>query len=162
VASVVYNTHDYNQSDSSIGRAIFDGWTIAPIFNGLSGARYTGTISGSANTTSFGANTAGGLNGSGGSTRFALLPRNFFKQPKILNTDLRLSRRFRFTETTNLEVLGEVFNLFNRTQVSTVSGAIYTVNGSTLTYTPTFGNITEAGGTLFRERQVQFALRFEF
>jgi outer membrane receptor protein involved in Fe transport len=162
VASVVYNTHFFNQSDSSIGRAIFDGWTIAPIFNGLSGARYTGTISGSANTTSFGANTAGGLNGSGGSTRFALLPRNFFKQRKILNTDLRLSRRFRFTETTNLEVLGEVFNLFNRTQVSTVSSAIYTVNGSTLTYTPTFGNITEAGGTLFRERQVQFALRFEF
>jgi hypothetical protein len=162
VASVVYNTHFYSQGDSSIGRAIFDGWTIAPIVNYLSGARYTGTISGSANTTSFGANTAGGLNGSGGSTRFALLPRNAFKQPAIVNTDLRLSRRFRVTETANFEVLGEVFNLFNHTQVSSVSGAIYTVNGSTLTYTPTFGQTTEAGGTLFRERQVQFAVRFEF
>jgi outer membrane receptor protein involved in Fe transport len=163
-ASVVYNTHFFSQGDSSIGRAIFDGWTIAPIFNAISGARYTATINGSANTSAanFGPNTAGGLNGSGGSTRFALLPRNFFKQPRIVNTDLRLSRRFRFTETANLELLGEVFNLFNRTQVSTVDTQIYSVSGTSLVYRPTFGTITEAGGTLFRERQVQFAVRFEF
>jgi outer membrane receptor protein involved in Fe transport len=161
-ASAVYNTDFFDQGGSDIGRAIFDGWTIAPIFTAHSGARYTGTISGAANTTAFGANTAGGLNGSNGSTRFPLLPRNYFKQPNIINTDLRLSRRFNFNETMNIEFLVEFFNLFNRTQVSSIDNAMYTVSGSNLTFRPTFGTVTEASATLYRERQVQFALRFEF
>jgi outer membrane receptor protein involved in Fe transport len=166
VASVVYNTHFYSQGDSSIGRAIFDGWTIAPIFNALSGPRYTANISGNPGN-AFGTGTSSGtLNGSGGSARFSLVPRNFFKQPAIINTDLRVSRRFRFTETANIEVLGEVFNLFNRTQVSGINSTIYTVNTSgtsaSLNYNTAFGQTTEAGATLFRERQVQFAVRFEF
>jgi outer membrane receptor protein involved in Fe transport len=166
VASIVYNTHFYSQGDSSIGRAIFDGWTIAPIFNALSGPRYTATVSGNPGA-AFGTGTqAATLNGSGGSTRFSLVPRNFFKQPSIINTDLRVSRRFRFTETANLELLAEVFNLFNRTQVSAINSSIYTVNTSgtsaTLNYNTAFGQTTEAGATLFRERQVQFAVRFEF
>jgi hypothetical protein len=123
-------------------------------------------VSGSAPTgnppAGFGPNTQSSLNGSGGSSRFTLLPRNYFKMPAIINTDLRVSRRFRFTETTNLEILGEVFNLFNRTQVTNVDNLIYTVSGTNLTYRSTFGSFTEAGGTLFRERQVQFAVRFEF
>ena len=165
-ASVVYNTHFFSVGSHSVGRNIFDGWTISPIFNALSGQRYTGTVSGSAPTgnppAGFGPNTQSSLNGSGGSSRFTLLPRNYFKMPAIINTDLRVSRRFRFTETTNLEILGEVFNLFNRTQVTNVDNLIYTVSGTNLTYRSTFGSFTEAGGTLFRERQVQFAVRFEF
>src|SRR5947208_15167190 len=35
--------------DNKAGRAIFNGWTFAPIFNAFSGARYTGNVSGSVN-----------------------------------------------------------------------------------------------------------------
>ncbi|HZE69363.1 MAG TPA: TonB-dependent receptor [Pyrinomonadaceae bacterium] len=169
VASVVYNTNFYADGTNGAAHALLDGWTIAPIFNALSGARYTGTVSSNANTL-FGPNQAGGINGSNGSTRFALLPRNAFTQPRIINTDLRISRRFNLKESVNLELLGEAFNLFNRTQVSGVNTSIYaaSVSGTApnqtaiLTFTPSFGTVNEAGATLFRERQLQFAVRFEF
>ena len=169
VASIVYNTHFFAQGSNGAGHALLDGWTISPIFNALSGPRYTGTVSGNANSL-FGSNQAGGLNGSNGSTRFALVPRNFFKQPKIINTDLRVSRRFNLGESMKLELLAEGFNIFNRTQVSGVNTSIYTasVTGTApnqkaiLTFNPTFGTVNEAGATLFRERQIQFAARFEF
>jgi hypothetical protein len=168
VASVVYNTNFASLKENRVGRAIFNGWTIAPIISMFSGARYTGTISGGGNVSAaFGTSPAGGtINGSNGSLRFALVPNNFFKQPPIKYVDLRLSRRFRITEKTNLEVLAEGFNIFNRTEVTSVNNTIYNVStsGSTvnLTYNPAFGTTTGADGFFFRERQVQLAVRFEF
>ncbi|HYO64380.1 MAG TPA: carboxypeptidase-like regulatory domain-containing protein [Pyrinomonadaceae bacterium] len=169
VASLVYNTNFASLRDSEVGRAIFNGWTIAPIFNAFSGQRNTGTVSGTINPTSFGfaSNTTpgGGVNGSGGATRFALVPRNFFKQPKIWYLDMRLSRRFNIKENVRFELLAEAFNLFNRTQVTGVNTTLYTISGSTLNFNggPSgFGSVTGADSTLFRERQVQLAARFEF
>jgi outer membrane receptor protein involved in Fe transport len=165
VASVVYNTDFASLKDNAVGRAIFNGWTLAPILNAFSGARYTGAISGSLAPASFGlsgSTPGGGANGSGGSSRFALVPRNFFKQPRIWYLDMRLSRRFRIKENMNFEVLAEGFNLFNRTQVTTVNTTLYNLSGSTLTFNPSFGSTTGADSTLFRERQVQLGARFQF
>jgi TonB-dependent receptor-like protein len=198
VASVVYNTEFERFKDNATARAIFNGWTIAPILNAFSGARLTQSISGTISPAAYGftgnaaqitalcgsggnpAATAscttpgGGANGSGGSTRFAGLPRNAFKQPNIWYVDMRLSRRFRITEGTRLEILGEAFNLFNRTQVTTVTSTFYNYasntsspacpNGLTqcLLFNDTFQAVTGADSTLFRERQIQFAARFEF
>jgi outer membrane receptor protein involved in Fe transport len=171
VASVVYSP---NWFTDGVGRTLFNGWTIAPIFNAFSGARNTGSISGSITPTAYGfaSNTTpgGGVNGSGGSNRFALIPRNFFKQPRIWYLDMRLSRRFDITEGTKLEVLAEAFNLFNRTQVTGVNSTLYNFSTSgcpagfaqCLTANSTFGITTAADSTLFRERQVQLAVRFEF
>ncbi len=127
----------------------------------------TAVQSGSAGTTGaagFGSNQAGGVNGSGGATRFALTGRDAFRMPKIVNTDLRISRRFHIKESSNIEVLAEGFNIFNRTQVTVVNTTIYTNNATTntLTFNPAFLSTTAAGGTLWRERQIQFAVRFEF
>ena len=97
-----------------------------------------------------------------GATRFALVPRNFFKQPNIWYVDARLSRRFAITEGTNIEFLVEGFNVFNRTQVTTVQGTIYNISGTALNFNAPFASTTGADSTLFRERQVQFAARFEF
>ena len=177
VASVVYNTNFKGGSGTS--RAILNGWTIAPILNAFSGARFTPTISGTVspvNNFGFPAGTvtqAGGINGSNGSNRFALLPRNFYKQPKIWYLDMRISRRFSITEGTKLELLAEGFNLFNRTQVTTVSSGIYSIDttGSGASPKPFlnfssgpsgFNSVTGADSTLFRERQVQLAARFQF
>jgi hypothetical protein len=187
VASMVYNTQFKGGSHSS--RAILNGWTIAPIFNAFSGQRFTATVSGtvspggagtgtigSGNNFGFAPGTAtpgGGVNGSGGSTRFALVPRNFFKQPKIWYVDMRISRRFSLTENTKLELLAEAFNLFNRTQVTTVSAGIYSIctTGTLTNPCPLlnfssgpsgFNSVTGADSTLFRERQVQLAARLQF
>lgn len=163
VMSVVYNPNPFKEGAA---KAIFNGWTIAPIFNSFSGQRFTGNISGSINPTSFGfasnQTPGGGVNGSGGATRFAFVPRNFFKQPNIWYLDGRVSRRFSITEGTKVEVLLEGFNWFNRTQVTGVQSTIYTLSGSTLTFNNPFATTTGADSTLFRERQVQFAVRFEF
>ena len=176
VASVVYNPNWFK--DGTAAR-VFNGWTFAPILNAFSGQRYTGNISGSISPTSFGFSGAactpnvfptasgcttpgGGVNGSGGATRLALFPRNFFKQPNIWYLDGRLSRRFSITEGTKLEVLVEGFNLFNRTQVTGVNTTLASLSGTTLTYNTPFGTTTGADSTLFRERQVQLAVRFEF
>jgi len=167
VASVVYNPNPF---DDGPAKHIFNGWTIAPILNAFSGQRFTGNIANSINPQSFGfasnQTPGGGANGSGGANRFALVPRNFFKQPNIWYLDARLSRRFSLTERVKLEVLAEGFNVFNRTQVTIMNGTIYNLAGSTLTFngagTNPFRNVTGADSTLFRERQVQFATRFEF
>jgi Carboxypeptidase regulatory-like domain/TonB dependent receptor-like, beta-barrel len=185
VASVVYNTNFTSLKDNAAARAILNGWTFAPIFNAFSGARYTATVSGTVSpggatgsapgSGNFGflgfapgtVTPGGGINGSGGSTRFALVPRNFFKQPSIQYVDLRISRRFGIGEKAKIEVLGEAFNLFNRTQVTSVSASIYSIPGSgnVLTFNggaSGFQSVTGADSTLFRERQIQLALRFEF
>jgi hypothetical protein len=165
VASVVYNTDFASLKDNAAGRAIFNGWTFAPILNAFSGARYTGTINGNFTPASFGlsgSTPGGGVNGSGGSGRFAGAPRNFFKQPKIWYFDMRVSRRFHIKENMNFEVLAEGFNLFNRTQVTTVQTTLYNLSGTTLSLNPAFGSTTGADSTLFRERQIQLGARFQF
>jgi outer membrane receptor protein involved in Fe transport len=167
VASVVYSPNPFADGAA---KHVFNGWTFAPILNAFSGQRVTGNISGNITPTSFGfsSNTTpgGGINGSGGSSRFALVPRNFFKQPNIWYVDARLSRRFSLSEQVKLELLAEGFNVFNRTQVTVVNPTIYNQAGTTLTFngvgTNPFFNVTGADSTLFRERQVQFAARFEF
>jgi len=185
VFSLVYNTH-YKNKDNKAAHALLNGWTIAPIYNAFSGQRYTGNVSGSISAAAVGftpnavtgvcigpagsdpATTpscftpGGGINGSGGATRYPGLARNFFKQPPIKYLDLRLSRRFSLGEKAKIEVLGEAFNFFNRTQVTSVNTTLYNLSGSTLTFNPTFGTTTGADSTLFRERQVQLAVRFEF
>ena len=162
VTSLVYSPNPFSDGAA---KHIFNGWTIAPILNAFSGARFTGNISGNIAPASFGlsgSTPGGGANGSGGANRFALVPRNFFKQPNIWYVDTRLSRRFAITEGTNLEFLVEGFNVFNRTQVTLVQSTIYNLSGSTLNFNNPFATTTGADSTLFRERQVQFAVRFEF
>ena len=62
-------------------------------------------------------------------------------------------------------MLAEGFNLFNRTQVTNVNQTLYSISGSTLTFNSGasgFNSVTGADSTLFRERQVQLGLRFQF
>jgi hypothetical protein len=146
-------------SDNGVLKAVLDGWTIAPIFQYYTGQPFSGNISGS---TPGGPAGGTGINRSGGSIRFPLLDRNSFRFPALANVDFRLSRRFHIKERVSLEALGEVFNLFNHTQVTGKNSTFYTLANGTLTYNNPFGTITAAGGTIFRERQVQIAFRFQF
>jgi hypothetical protein len=82
---------------------------------------------------------------------------------------MRLSRRFNIREGMSMELLGEAFNLFNRTQITGINSIMYRIGGSmtspTLTVPPdipAFGTPNEAGGTLYRERQIQLGARLRF
>jgi hypothetical protein len=81
-------------------------------------------------------------------------------------------------ETANLELLANIFNVFNSTQAAGVGTTLYSnavtgqtattvINGVTYTnlyYQTPFGQINDAGGgsSFYRERQVEFAVRFQF
>ncbi len=165
VASVVYNTN-FKSLDGA-GKAILNGWTIAPIVNMFSGFRYTPQTNAFTTSAVFGASPAGGVNGSNGSLRFALLPNNFFHAPSIKYVDLRVSRRFTIKENAKLELLAEGFNIFNRTQVTGVNNRMYVLSNQggniVATFDPTFGTPSDlSNGFFFRERQIQLAVRFEF
>ncbi len=68
--------------------------------------------------------------------------------------DLRLSRKFNFTERANLELTAEGFNLFNRSNLTVPNNTF----GTGATPIATFGRATAA----FDPRQIQFGLRFNF
>jgi hypothetical protein len=162
VASAVWTPGlPFGLENSKVGKAIFGGFTISPIVVAQSGVPYSANISG------FGPSAiGGGITGSGALGRIPFkFDRNEFQFPKLVNVDLRVSRRFNFTETMNLEFLAEAFNLFNRYQVTGVNTTLYTFAGSNLSFTPNgpnFGVVNGTGNSIYRERQIQFALRFHF
>lgn len=128
----------------------------------------------------------GGVNGSGGAFRLATIyGRNNFNYPTFANVDMRISRKFAmpYKEGHTVEFLAEAFNLFNHQIITGINTNMYTVstptaclafdaNGictqkntgadNTLTYRTDFATANQAGTNLYRERQVQFAVRYSF
>jgi hypothetical protein len=149
VMSAVYAPRLYKGDSKSFLNYIANGWSIAPIFVYYSGRPFDGTVSGNLNNTS-------------GDTRFPLNPRNRYRLPDLINLDLRLSKRFRFTERYNLEFLAEAFNVANRTHIFSKTNLLYSRSGTVLTANPTFGEVVGTDSTLYRERQIQFSARFQF
>ncbi|MDQ3221244.1 MAG: carboxypeptidase regulatory-like domain-containing protein [Acidobacteriota bacterium] len=162
VASVIFApTNLFGLGNGSrVGKAILGGWSVAPIVTASSGFTYSGTTQ-----SSIIGLTSSGVLGAGGSSRIPGLAPNTFRTPSIFNIDLRLSKRFRFTETMNLEFLAEAFNLLNRFHTTGINSTMYNfASGSTtqFNFNPTFGSVTAAGNSIVRERQIQFAARFQF
>ncbi|HEX8248036.1 MAG TPA: TonB-dependent receptor, partial [Pyrinomonadaceae bacterium] len=152
VISAVYAPTFYKGDTNSVGNYLLNGWSIAPIYTFYSGRPYSGVTSGAT------------LNGTNGDTLFPLLPRNSFRLPSVSNLDLRLSKRFRFTERYNLELLAEGFNVFNKTFTFIQTNLLYSrpTNTNTLNFNSAFGTGTESSSSNYRERQIQFAARFQF
>ncbi|MDX6501637.1 MAG: hypothetical protein QOG23_4897 [Blastocatellia bacterium] len=118
---------------------------------------------------------------------FGNVPRNFLRGPNFQQFDLVFNKRFKFSESTNLEFRTEIFNIFNRANfdipgsrlnlaLPTVScaGGVCTASGTNIqpgqAYTQgaaggTFGLLRQ---TVVRDvglgtsRQIQFALRLNF
>ncbi len=80
--------------------------------------------------------------------------RNAFVKPGFVNVDIRLSRKIYMGEQVNLEIIGEAFNLFNRTNISDVNPLCNPLPGGTCLA----GQPTAA----FDARQFQFGLKFNF
>jgi Carboxypeptidase regulatory-like domain len=118
---------------------------------------------------------------------FGNVPRNFLRGPDFRQFDLVFNKKFRFSETTNLEFRTEVFNVFNHTNfdipgsrlnlalpTTSLSGGVYSFSGANVQPGQAYTQ-SAAGGTfgLLRQtvvrdvglgtsRQIQFALRLNF
>ncbi len=119
--------------------------------------------------------------------KFGNVPRNFLRGPNFQQFDLVFIKRFRFSESTNLEFRTEIFNVFNRANFDTpgsrlnlalptvaCAGGVCTASGNNTQPGQAYTQST-AGGTfgLLRQtvvrdvglgtsRQIQFALRLNF
>jgi Carboxypeptidase regulatory-like domain/TonB dependent receptor len=105
---------------------------------------------------------------------FGNLPRNALRGPIFRQVDLVLNKRFRFTETVNLQFRTEVFNIFNTTNFASPASSLATVltpafqPGTPYTQSlagATFGQLrqtVERSVGLGTNRQIQFALRLTF
>jgi hypothetical protein len=105
------------------------------------------------------------------------LPRNALRGPNFKQFDMILNKRFRFTETTNIEFRTEVFNIFNTTNFANPSATLNNALGTGANQLQPGQPFTQAaaGSTfgLLRQtvertvglgtnRQIQFALRLNF
>jgi len=146
-------------SNGGLTRSIFNGFTVSTVLVAMSGVPYSAAVGGGAAGGLRAGLTGGGLPDLG---RFPLLSRNAFRLPSIGPSHLAAVSD---NDRVNLEILGEAFNLFNRTQVTALT-RMYVIGGtatvSTLTFDPAFRTVSAAGNNVVRERQLQFAIRMEF
>jgi outer membrane receptor protein involved in Fe transport len=142
-----------------------NGWELAPIWQAQSGLPYSLTTSGSP-ANGLGA-VSSGVNGSGGALRLPQTGRNNFRYPRTSVIDLRLSKRFAFSERYSLQLLGDAFNLFNRQNVTSVNNLGYFLGGTaaapTLSFNSAFGSVSNSNSNFaYSTRQVQIGARFFF
>ena len=158
---------------------LFAGYSLAPVVELRTGLPYTLRTTGSVPSIKYvdtvnRIETLSGLgasiNGSGGDNRIAEIGRNTYRYPSVCNLDLRAAKVFRITERSNLEIMGEAFNLLNHQNATSIDTTGYLIDGASspatlprLTYQTTFGSITNSNSTtLYRERQIQVAMRLTF
>ena len=120
---------------------------------------------------------------------FGNVPRNALRGPDFRQFDLIFNKKFRFSETTNLEFRTEIFNVFNHPNFDipgsrlnlalptvSLSGGIYTITSGANVLQPDQAYTQGAAGGTFgllrqtvvrdvglgTSRQIQFALRLNF
>jgi hypothetical protein len=170
VNAIFQPTYKFN---GVLGRILND-FTFSPVFAAQSGLPQTITVSGSAP----GAGISG-INGSGGTSRIAILGRNSINLPRTADMDMRISKRIAVGERYSFELLGEAFNLFNHQNVTGINTTGYqicsnvtaqgcagsgaTVTAPALVYQTNFGAPNNANSNVaYTERQIQLGLRFMF
>ena len=157
----------FHMAKTGVSRAIFGDLQISPIVVISSGYAINPSIP-TAFPPSF-STVSNTLFGAGGVLTVPYL-RNVYRRPHTVTADLRVSKRIRFNEHMNLELLAEGFNIFNRSNVTAVNSSyISFINFGTtsqvgvLTYNPTFGSTTTINNTIiFAPRQIQLGVRFHF
>ena len=147
-------------------------WSLSNSFQMQSGLPYSVSLSGTPN----GAKLSG-LNGSGGQTYIptGVIPgfgigRNTLQVKRGIVNDLRVAKGIRFTESKELELRADVFNVANHQNVSSINSTAYIFNSAgtlinTAQYQPTtFGvpTLINSSGFLYTARQIQVSARFSF
>ncbi len=165
VVSAIWTPTTVSSRLPAAGRVLLNGWQFGVILTAQDGppinATVSGTFSGAAYPGGGGVMTSSPL-GISGNARAPWLGRNTFRGQGIANVNFSLSREFKTSERTGLELTWEAFNLFNRMQVTGQNSRAFTTTGTTFRPDTSFLTVSTAGNTLYRERQLQFAARFRF
>ena len=126
------------QNDNAFARHLLGNWTFSGILTLQSGFAYSALIAGDANR-----------DGNPSTDRVPNTRRNGFTTPSVYIFDARVTKTFKFGESYSVSILGEAFNLFNRTNFTIPSTTLGAVN---------FGQLISAEDA----RQLQFALKLYF
>ena len=156
------------------------GWELAPIYQVQNGLPFSLVTTGNAP-----GGVSGGVNGSNGRKGIDVIGRNSFQLPRTQVVDLRISKKFSFGENYKFEVLGEGFNLFNRTNLTgaqtlayriVTTGTVTTPSGTAtcgtggaspnlpcLSFNSPFASPTSGNSNFaYSSRQIQIGFRFLF
>ena len=147
VTSGVYDTNGLGEGKAGLLGVLVRNWSLSGILTAQSGQPYTaraGVVD---------------LNGDG-NTRNDNAPgttRNQFVLPSLVTLDLRVARSVP-VRGADVQLIWEAFNLFNRSNFNFVNTTLYSVSGTTLTRSTTFGRATGSAG----ERIMQLAVKLTF
>ncbi len=152
---------------------IVNGWALSTIVTLATGQPVTAFISGTPSPLDGGLTAGEASNANPTAGRAGWLPRNSFTGPGYHNVDFRLARQFAFGERVKLALMGEVFNLFNHTNISSVNTTAFTYSAAgsgacaghtnaCLVPSPTFLAPTATSNLLWGPRQVQISGRLTF
>jgi len=152
VISPVYEVGAVHKDNAFIN-GLLGNWTFSSIITLQSGFAYSALITGDANR-----------DGNPSTDRVPGFERNGFTTPNVYIVDARLTKSFRFAERYTLSLIGEAFNLFNRSNVATVNTGRYVIssNSATALTNPLPAAAFGLPRTFLGERQMQLAARFRF
>jgi outer membrane receptor protein involved in Fe transport len=163
VLSPVYEWGQIKWSSNTVARALFSDYTFSTIAQFQSGSPYSALVGGDPNN-----------DGNRSNDRLPGTVRNQFSSPAVYQFDVRLTRAIRIGERMRIRLIGEAFNLFNRSNVATVNNIFFNYSGGvagTLTApspvtafgTPRSFSSPASGTTTFASsRQIQLAIKFDF
>jgi outer membrane receptor protein involved in Fe transport len=181
-SSLIFQPTAFHSLSNKFAKGVLDGWMYSTTFTVASPLPVFALISGQpAGGLDFGL-TGGTVTNTGGSTggRPPQVSRNaYFGATQIRDVDLRIMREFPVLhERVKLQILGEAFNLFNHSIISSVNGTAFNYSAATATSAscplskftgciapnPTFlaptGSLSTNG--LYGARQMEFAAKIVF
>jgi outer membrane receptor protein involved in Fe transport len=153
VFSGVWNLNYVPKSANVVARALANGWTISTLATLQSGRAYNSTIGGVSDI-----NNDGNLR----DDRTPNEGRNALRGPNFLTDDVRISRYFPILgERVRLQLIGEAFNITNRTNFISLRTTAYNFTGTAFTPVSTF--LTPAPGSATSDpRILQLAVKLFF
>ena len=158
---------------SGVTKQIVNGWAFSTILTLGSGRPIQANISGTPTPLDGGLTAGDSSNASATTGRAGWLIRNPFYGPDFRDLDVRLAREFQIGERVKLSLMGEVFNLFNTTNVLTVNQTAFTYaaagsgvcaghTNACMVPSPTFMAPSTSSSLIFGPRQVQISGRLTF
>jgi len=125
--SVVWAPEYARHLSNKVLRLALDGFTFSGVTTLTTGQPIFATISGFPSGGVDSGVTGGEITNTGGTTggRPPQFGRNVFIEPGLKQVDFRIMRQFTLHENFKLQFLGEAFNIFNHTNISSVNGTAF-------------------------------------
>ena len=142
----------FKKTDNAILRFLLSDYTFSSIMQINSGVPYTATVGADLNN-----------DGNRFNDRAPGTVRNQFRARTFWQSDLRITRLFRFGETMRLKLIAEGFNITNRTNVLAPNINLYSgFSGANVFTIPTGTLRFGLPRTFFPSREFQLAVKFDF